>query len=62
MYVYKILNLQNIIEPETNGEKTYFYVQNKYVVSTNQDISVDASSSLLGSIFTTGFIDVEVTL
>ena len=47
MYVYKILNLQNIIEPETSGEKTYFYVQNKYVVSTNQDISGDNAVELL---------------
>jgi len=47
MYVYKILNLQNIIEPETTGEKTYFYVQNKYVVSTNQDISGDNAVELL---------------
>ena len=47
MYVYKILNLQNIIEPETNGEKTYFYVQNKYVVSTSQDISGDNAVELL---------------
>lgn len=47
MYVYKILNLQNIIEPETSGEKTYFYVQSKYVVSTNQDISGDNAVELL---------------
>lgn len=47
MYVYKILNLQNIIEPETIGEKTYFYVQNKYVISTNQDISGDNAVELL---------------
>lgn len=47
MYVYKILNLQNIIEPETNGEKTYFYVQNKYVVSANQDIAGDNAVELL---------------
>ena len=47
MYVYKILNLQNIIEPETSGEKTYFYVQTKYVVSTNQDISGDNAVQLL---------------
>ena len=47
MYVYKILNLQNIIEPETSGEKTYFYVQNKYIVSTNQDVSGDNAVELL---------------
>lgn len=47
MYVYKILNLQNIIEPKTSGEKTYFYVQNQYVVSTNQDISGDNAVELL---------------
>jgi hypothetical protein len=47
MYVYKILNSQNIIEPETSGEKTYFYVQNKYVVSTNQDLSGDNAVELL---------------
>lgn len=47
MYVYKILNLQNIIEPETSGEKTYFYVQSKYVVSANQDISGDNAVELL---------------
>lgn len=47
MYVYKILNSQNIIEPETSGEKTYFYVQNKYVVSTNPDISGDNAVELL---------------
>jgi hypothetical protein len=47
MYVYKILNLQNLIEPETSGEKTYFYVQSKYVVSANQDISGDNAVELL---------------
>ena len=47
MYVYKILNLQNIIEPETSGEKTYFYVQNKYIVSTNQDVAGDNAVQLL---------------
>ena len=47
MYVYKILNSQNIIEPETSGEKTYFYIKNKYVVSTNQDISGDNAVELL---------------
>lgn len=47
MYVYKILNLQNIIEPETSGEKTYFYVQNKYVVSTNQDVAGENAVELL---------------
>ncbi len=47
MYVYKILNLQNIIEPETSGDKTYFYVQNQYVVSANQDIGGDNAVELL---------------
>lgn len=47
MYVYKILNLQNIIEPETSGEKTYFYVQSKYIVSTNQDVSGENAVELL---------------
>lgn len=47
MYVYKILNLQNIIEPETSGDKTYFYVQNHYVVSANQDIGGDNAVELL---------------
>ena len=47
MYVYKILNLQNLIEPETSGEKTYFYVQNKYIVSTNQDVAGDNAVQLL---------------
>lgn len=47
MHVYKILNLQNIIEPETNGDKTYFYIQNQYVVSTNQDIGGDNAVELL---------------
>ena len=47
MYVYKILNLQNIIEPETSGEKTYFYVQNKYIISTNQDVAEDNAVELL---------------
>jgi len=47
MYVYKIINLKNIIEPETSGDKTYFYVQNKYVVSINQDVSGDNAVELL---------------
>lgn len=47
MYVYKILNLQNIIEPETSGDKTYFYIQNQYVVSTNQDIDGNNAVELL---------------
>tara|TARA_X000001036_G_C20404658_1_gene694309 strand:+ start:278 stop:760 length:483 start_codon:yes stop_codon:yes gene_type:complete len=47
MYVYRILNLQNIIEPEASGDKIYFYVQNKYVVLTNQDISGDNAVELL---------------
>jgi len=47
MYVYRILNLQNIIEPETNGDKTYFYVQNQYIVSINQDVSGDSAVELL---------------
>lgn len=47
MYVYKILTLQNIIEPETTDEKTYFYIQNQYVVSTSQDIGGDNAVELL---------------
>lgn len=47
MYVYQILNLQNIIEPETSNEKTYFYIKNKYIVSANQDISGDNAVELL---------------
>tara|TARA_Y100000385_G_C12873189_1_gene542472 strand:- start:83 stop:562 length:480 start_codon:yes stop_codon:yes gene_type:complete len=47
MYAYKILNLQNIIEPETTGEKTYFYIQNQYIVSANQDIGGDNAVELL---------------
>lgn len=47
MYAYRILNLQNIIEPETSGDKTYFYVQNQYIVSANQDIGGDNAVELL---------------
>lgn len=47
MYVYKILNLQNIIEPQASGEKTCFYVQNKYIVSANQDIGGDNAVEIL---------------
>ena len=47
MYAYKILNLQNIIEPATTGEKTYFYIQNQYVVSASQDIGGDDAVELL---------------
>ena len=47
MHVYKILNLQNIVEPETTGDKTYFYIQNQYIVSTNQDIGGDNAVELL---------------
>ena len=42
-----IIDLQNIIEPETNGDKTYFYVQNQYIVSINQDVSGDSAVELL---------------
>jgi len=47
MYVYKILNLQNIIEPEITGDKTFFYIQNQYIVSANQDIGGDNAVELL---------------
>jgi len=47
MYVYRILNLQNIIEPEITGDKTYFYIQNQYVISANQDIGGDNAVELL---------------
>ena len=47
MYVYRIIDLQNIIEPEASGEKTCFYIENKYIVSTNQDIGGDNAVELL---------------
>jgi len=47
MYVYRIINLQNIVEPEITGDKTYFYIDNQYVVSANQDIGGDNAVELL---------------
>ena len=47
MYIYKILNLQNIIEPEITGDKTFFYIGNQYVVSANQDIGGDNAVEFL---------------
>ena len=47
MHVYRILNLQNIIEPETKGDKTFFYIGDQYVVSVNQDIGGGNAVELL---------------